>query len=224
MGPIGAAISAWLERSGYEVVRLDREQAAGTAYLSINLGSRESLEQLKGLATSVLKDVRHVVHAAGGALEGEVQSDALLPEEQVIAESIQDNLLSAMTLLKWVEGLDGVCSLTVLSSINATHSYGLPAYSAAKAGLRGLLAALAEPLARRGTRFNLLTLGTVMHETAQELHAGDEEHFLRLLDKAPLSRFVATTEVAQAVHFLITNSGMCGTEMVLDAGQSCSHA
>lgn len=224
MGPIGLVISKWLEESGFEVVRLDRDPSATTTDLNIDLGSRESLQQLQGFNTSLLKDVRHVVHAAGGALKGEVESKSLLPGEEVIRESIQDNLLSAMTLLKWIEDVEDIRSLTMLSSINATHSYGLPAYSAGKSGLRGLLTALAEPLARRGTRFNLLTLGTVMHETAQELHAGDTEHFAQLLEKAPLSRFVAVAEVAHAVHFLMTNAGMCGTEVVLDAGQSCSHA
>ena len=117
------------------------------------------------------------------------------------------------------EAPDGDRSITVFSSINALRGYGMPGYSAAKAGLLGLVVALALPLGRRGLRINALTPGTVLTERFREAYSHSEELGPRLVESAASTRATRVEDVAEAVRAVLNLRQMTGQQLVIDGGQ-----
>lgn len=216
-GPIGAAVAMHLESVGFEVVRLDRVNARQSPDIVIDLCADE-LDSVLQHQIDAFGAFTHVIHVAGGAAEWEVRHPDEFPSMIEARRTIDDNLLSALALLSWTSRARGTESMVIVSSINGQRPFGIPAYSAGKAGLDGLVGASVLPLASAGLRINLLTLGTIDHETVRERHA-DDEHFRHLLSKAPLGRFAALPDVCDAVEFLLTNRSVNGAELVVDAAQ-----
>lgn len=77
------------------------------------------------------------------------------------------------------------------------------AYSASKAGLRGLTASLAKELGPSGITVNCVEPGVI--ETDMNAHL-DSESLKELIDATPLMRLGKAEEVAQAVMFLASDN------------------
>lgn len=210
-GPIGAAISTSLREAGYELMTVDR---SGSPDILLELPSDEMLTHLLELRPA------HVVYAGGGSSIEEIET-AGIPRSTLAAKAVADNLLAPLDLVRQISSVGTAASVTVLSSINADGGFGLPAYSAAKAGLRGFLKSSGASLAREGIRLNLLTLGTVKHAGVIERHT--EDHYNQLLSAASMGRFTTPEEVADACLFIVRNEAVCGSEILLDSGQSLGY-
>jgi len=224
-GYVGAAIADGLLDEGFEVVGVDRRPPLVDAdrlsgFIKADLGRTGELSLLGGLSPGV----DHLVHAAGGADASEVAHPDLIPDDEVVRHTLDDNLISAINVLRLTSTIfnQGASdrSLTLISSINAFRSFGLPAYSSAKAGLAGLMVSMAPVMARSGIRLNLLTLGTVRHPGVEHLHSASPRHFEDLAEAAPLSRLTSLAEVGSAAKFTISNRAIHGSEIILDSGQS----
>lgn len=213
-GPIGVAICDSRRRLGSPLIRLDRVASTEGPEILVDLATGDTNSAL-GEVADLSQGPIHIVHAGGGASRSEIEASGI-PEDSAITATIDDNLVSVLKLLRWVSTRSDVQTVTVLSSINSLRPFGLPAYSATKGALAGLLASEALPLAQRGTRFNLLTLGTVDHASVRRRHA--QGHFEELAERAPLGRFVSADDVANAIEFIISNESMCGSDLRLDCG------
>jgi len=106
----------------------------------------------------------------------------------------------------------------------------IPAYSAAKAAIGGLVQALAIKYAERGITVNAVAPGeidTAMNHRARQLVASGSgrqaEHMLRdlLSDDVPLGRLGRPDEVAAVIAFLASDASsyMTGQTLVVDGGQ-----
>ncbi len=144
----------------------------------------------------------------------------------VFAASVQLNLVAQYALVRAGEARLAVeapgkdRSITLFSSINAIRGYGMPGYSAAKAGLLGLTVALALPLGRRGVRINAIVPGTVITERFQESYAeSDESLSPRLVEASASPRETLAEDVARAVVAIIGLEQMTGQQLVIDGGQ-----
>jgi len=192
------------------VVDLEDDASVGSAFSRLNhLGS-----------------LQHVVAVAGGGDEVELsQPDAATEESSVFMRVVRKNLLTAFITVRHavphLRKADGDRSITLVGSINAFGGYGAPGYSAAKAGLSGLVASLAAPLGHDGIRINCLALGTV---NTDNLHRLAEARGVRLdLDaigsRSSLRRVLTPQDVAGSLVAMLTLSGLTGTTIVLDNGQ-----
>ncbi|MFJ2551938.1 oxidoreductase [Microbacterium sp. NPDC087591] len=105
------------------------------------------------------------------------------------------------------------------------------AYAAAKAALRTYSKGLANELAPRGVRVNMVSPGGIENESksalalrlaqAEGLSAQEgEQKIFDLLGGVPLGRFAAPEEIAEAVGFLVSDAAasIVGTELVVDGG------
>lgn len=233
-GGIGQAIIQMILDYGYEVLCLDRRgeniQGAAEKFPGVSFEKcdtldieslitiRENMKRAQGIDKNF--SLAHIVYVAGGAGEGEWK-----PFDQQdlseITDSIRINLFGCINVLHTFLPLlekspNSKRSVVLISSINALRSFGLPGYSAAKAGLIGLVNALAGELGMRSIRINALSPGTVPTPRTKT----EPKDFDSLLQTTLLNRFANTKNVAEGVLLLLENEGITGQNLVIDAGQS----
>jgi NAD(P)-dependent dehydrogenase (short-subunit alcohol dehydrogenase family) len=106
-------------------------------------------------------------------------------------------------------------SVVMVSSINALRDYGLPAYSAAKAGMYGLAHSLATELGAEGIRINVVTPGTVSSGSRAQ-----PKDFEALRRGTVLGRLARPEDVAAAIVALTLDlRAVTGQSLVVDCGQ-----
>jgi 3-oxoacyl-[acyl-carrier protein] reductase len=109
-------------------------------------------------------------------------------------------------------------SIVYISSTPALEGYQGPPYTAAKAGVIGLMKDIARGYGRFNIRANALALGNIMtHATFDRL---DPETRQELTAEAPLNRWGRPEEVADATLFLGSelSSFITGQTIVVDGG------
>lgn len=107
----------------------------------------------------------------------------------------------------------------VIINISSICSHGNPgqaAYSAAKAGLNGLTAALAKELGPIGIRVVALAPG--YFDTASTRDNVPAAKLKEIKGSVPLKRLGRIEEVASTVRFILTNQYVNGTVIELDGG------
>ena len=171
--------------------------------------------------------LQHVVAVAGGGDAGELsQADPATEPLEIFRGVLEANLVTAFATIRHtvplLRGSEGDRSITLVGSINAFGGYGAPGYSAAKAGMSGLVNALAEPLGAEGIRINCLALGTTDTDNLHELATltGQTLDLSAVAAKAPLRRVLSPADVGEALAVMAVDMrGLTGTTVVLDNGQ-----
>jgi 3-oxoacyl-[acyl-carrier protein] reductase len=99
------------------------------------------------------------------------------------------------------------------------HS-GVAVYSATKAALDGFTRSLARELGPRQIRVNSVAPGYFDSDMTKGMA---EEHKQRIARRTPLGRLARIDEVANAVHFLVSDqaSFITGQTLVVDGGITC---
>ena len=226
-GGIGSAIvSTYLER-GLRVVIVDQvcaaewEDSNRLEFICTDVLSLKAIAQMRSKLAEDDGTVTHLVSLAGGAIEPEFGRFESIPQA-TIRRSIDLNLTSHLhivqSLLSLIERDHGKDkSVTLVSSINALCDFGLPAYSAAKAGLIGFVRSMTSELGRRGIRINALLPGTIQTPGT----SNQPKDFDALRRGAALGRLTRPEEIGSLVY-AITHMMTCvtGQEIVADCGQS----
>ena len=229
-GAIGSAtVDAFLER-GFQVAGIDRDASVtarrreGYTGIQVDLEHAEAVhDAMKSLAN--IGKIAHVIGVAGGALAAETaEQDLLALDAPSFRASIEANLVTQYTIvlavLPLLRSSDGDRSIALTSSFNALSGWGLPAYSAAKAGLIGLMHALTSPLGKEGIRINVVAPGTVRTPRTERIWAHDPRHFAGLEAQSAMGRLGSPTDVANAFVALATLlTHVTGQVLVVDGGQ-----
>jgi len=227
----GATVDAFLA-AGYRVVGLDLEASVrdrrGASYRGYQVDLEdEAAVEMAMEAARPFGHLAHVIGIAGGALpiEPPTQHDPAMLSTSEFRASLDANLTTQYVMLRtaltWLRASRvGDRSVTFTSSFNALAGWGMPAYSAAKAGLIGLMHALTPVLGAEGIRANIVAPGTVRTPRTERIWAGDPEHFPRLESTSALGRIATPEDVARsfvAVTTLLTH--VTGQVIVVDGGQ-----
>ncbi len=231
-GDIGRATIASFAARSFRIVAFDRRplhdppRSVALAETLDLLDERRVAEAVDAMPS--LGRLQHVAVVAGGGDADELRQDDLVLEElAVFRRVIDDNLTTAFVTIRHclplLRAASGDRSVTLVGSINAFGGYGAPGYSAAKAGIIGLVNALAEPLGRDGIRINCLALGTTDTENLHDLAriTGKKLDLSAVAEKAPLRRVLTPEEVGEAFAVMALDmSGLTGSTIVLDNGQT----
>jgi NAD(P)-dependent dehydrogenase (short-subunit alcohol dehydrogenase family) len=231
-GDIGRCTVAAVAARGSQVVALDRtplpDDAAALVYREITVDLTDDAAVARRLGAEDMPALRHVLAVAGGGDVDEFsQPDPATECLDIFSRVVENNLHAAFVTVRNTVPLlrrqAGDRSITLVGSINAYGGYGAPGYSAAKAGLSGLVTALASPLGAEGIRINCLALGTV--DTANLRYLAEvrgRRHDLgAVAAKAPLQRVLTPDDVARSlVAMALDMPGLTGTTVVLDNGQT----
>lgn len=240
-GAIGSSTAGAFLARGLDVLGLDRRPAPGWASGASSGAGRYRhavadvtdepavRAALAGAAAEAGAPPVHVASIAGGAVPGEVAGGVArgLVDLEVFRASLDANLVSHYGVVRAAAELmtapggppPTVGSITLCASFAAFVGLGLPGYGAAKAGLVGLVKALAEPLGRAGVRINAVAPGTV--RTPRNEAQWPAERFERLVRQAPLGRLAEPDDVAAAFVALACDlRHVTGEVLVVDGGQS----
>jgi NAD(P)-dependent dehydrogenase (short-subunit alcohol dehydrogenase family) len=236
-GAIGSAtVAEFLDRN-FRVVGFDRNpevldltQRSGYSGVVVDLQDENAVE-------SAIADVRsygelaHLIAIAGGALGGEPESrhDPALISVALFTASVQANLttqfITIQKALPWMRARHAAdASIAFTSSWNALTGCGMPAYSAAKAGLIGMMHAIAGPLGAEGIRVNVVAPGTIRTPRTERLWAKEPQHFEALAQTTMTGRLGEPADVARTFVALATVlTHVTGQVLIVDGGQMLRH-
>jgi NAD(P)-dependent dehydrogenase (short-subunit alcohol dehydrogenase family) len=112
-------------------------------------------------------------------------------------------------------------TIIIVSSIHAIATYPQrAAYAAAKAGVVGLMRALAVEYARSGVRINAVLPGQVMNTSRTTRLLLENPQAIRA--RSPSGFLVGALAVAKAVEYLLQADGVTGHSLVVDEGWTVS--
>lgn len=226
-GGLGSALVDALVARGDRVIALDRLALNRSDVRAYGADAGDPIAVAAALtdAAEAGYHLRHVVAVAGGALPDEKRctDPAALPIETFRA-SIEQNLVTAWVAvqasLPHLRRSSGDRSVTLTTSTDALASYGLPAYAAAKAGLIGLVHALAGTLGAEGIRINAVAPGDVPTARNVREWAHVPGWYDRLREGTPLGRLATPQDIARAYVALIELQHVTGQTLVVDGGQT----
>lgn len=233
-GALGSATVRTFLADGWQVVGVDRTALDdappdGVEHVLVDLNEGDAEDAIAASLGS--RPLHHVVGIAGGALPGEpeTQDDPLALEPALFRGSLDANLTTQfVTLRATLPALrragPGDRSVTFTSSFNALGAQGMPAYSAAKAGLIGMMRALVDPLGREGIRANVVAPGTIRTPRTERLWGSRPGHFERLERGTATGRLGTPDDVARTYLAVATSmTHVTGQVIVVDGGQTVIH-
>lgn len=228
-GEIGGHLAGELARDGWTVCGLDRRTPEDLEHRSFSF-----LEcDLSDAADTEAKI--EVFHEKLGAFDAVINCAGLIANSPLISfvdgrlvhhdTQLWDRVLSsclssafyviACTALKMVgSAKKGV--IINISSICSRGNAGQAAYSAAKAGLNGMTAALAKELGPMGIRVVALAPG--YFDTASTRDHVAAPKLKDIKNTVPLKRLGRLDEAASAVRFILSNEYVNGKVLELDGG------
>lgn len=229
-GAIGAATATAMTEAGYLVVGFDLAPAPAAQHaVAVDVTDQQAVAD----AVAQVQDLgrlAHVVGIAGGAMPGEPETagDLAALGPDIFRQSLERNLTSQFLVLQaalpWLRRTPpDDCSVLLTSSFNGFSAQGMPAYSAAKAGLAGMMNALVEPLGRDGIRINVVAPGTIRTPRTEALWGGVPGHFERLEHGIALGRLGTPEDVAGAFVALAGLRHVTGQVLFVDGGQTVVH-
>jgi NAD(P)-dependent dehydrogenase (short-subunit alcohol dehydrogenase family) len=236
-----------LARQGWKVAACDREEAADALDAAVaavrEVGAATSVADAAGRALAVAFDVRDAqatrsaydwiqsklgpvgaVVANAGVVD-RLERAATMDPEGWRAE-LEVNLTGAfLSLQPALAGMKerGAGRVVAVSSIAATDGLGgQVAYSAAKAGLLGMVRTLALEMAASGVTVNAVLPGMIGTE---KVEAMPDDIKARATARVPMRRFATTDEVAAVIAFLCSDAAsyITGAWLPVDGGIGLSN-
>jgi NAD(P)-dependent dehydrogenase (short-subunit alcohol dehydrogenase family) len=227
-GGIGEACVARLCREGWRVVVLDHDiegarQVArkhGAVAHEIDVAN---LSSVKSAAEFVEQEVGpcSAVVAAAGRFENPTRPDELHPQAwfdimEVNAGGTFRTLREfGVRMLPRRRG-----SMVAVSSVVGMNGSPLMAYGASKAAMINVVRSFAVTWGRAGLRFNTVCPGPTLTPALAASYARGERRPEVRIQQTALGRIAMPSEVADAIHFLLSDAAtaITGTELVVDCG------
>ncbi len=228
-GTIGGAIARVLHAQGATVAVsgtrreiLDQLAAAlgdRVHILPCDLADAAATEALVSRAEAAMGQLDVLVANAG------VTRDNLLVQlrdedwEQVIAINLTATFRLARAALRGMMRRRSGRLIAITSVVGTTGNPGQANYVAAKAGITGMIKAIAQEYARRGITANCVSPGFIMTPMTEKLTDKQRDVFLA---KIPANRAGTAEEVAAAVAFLASNEAayMTGQTLHVNGGMA----
>ncbi|WP_308797809.1 SDR family NAD(P)-dependent oxidoreductase [Agromyces silvae] len=229
-GGIGGAIAERLARDGFDLVLVDQADASETAGRIRDAGGVAEAIALDLRDARLVDETFRELDAAGDGVSAVVLSHGVGGPRVPLAEAdpheidriIQINLTAAAYVIRAAAGVMRPRRrgriVAVASAAGKEGNPGVAAYSASKAGLLGLVKAVAREVAEDGVLVNAVAPGP----TATPMIAQAPDLVRYVIDRTPLGRLAQPQEVAAAVAWLVSEecSFTTGSALDLSGGRS----
>lgn len=215
---IGLATAERLRRSGAAVIGADLPSAGwpgkDAESLPMDVTDPASVRGAVSSAVRTMGGLDAVVNCAG--ILGPVAS-ALTTSVEEFERIMKVNLTGAFIVSQAV--LPGMAAagygrlLHISSTAGKEGVLNMPAYSASKAGILGLVKSLAKEFALSGITVNALAPGNVLTPLFQEVPAAQQA---AQAAKIPMGRFGTPAEAASLIEFIVSPAASYTTGFVFD--------
>jgi NAD(P)-dependent dehydrogenase (short-subunit alcohol dehydrogenase family) len=161
-----------------------------------------------------------IFHAAGTELIRPARMTRQAQLDQVFGSSLYAAFGIARAVSRKDVMSDGGSVVLMSSVAGVTGQVGMTAYSAAKAGVDGLVRSLACELAARRIRVNSISAGAVKTAMHARLTQGSPDDAVAAYEQSHLLGFGEPDDVAHAVLFLLSGASrwITGTALAVDGG------
>jgi NAD(P)-dependent dehydrogenase (short-subunit alcohol dehydrogenase family) len=228
---IGKAAAILLSECGARIVVNGRGEArlrqtlselTGTGHI-ISVASLENADQTTDWLREVLElsgPLAGVFHCAGI----ELIRPARMVKQAQLNDVLGSSLFAAFGIARAMSAKNALVdggSIVFMSSVAGSKGQvGMTAYSAAKAGIDGLVRSLACELASRNIRVNSIASGAVHTAMHDRLANGSGDEAMLAYAQSHLLGFGQADDVAQAALYLLSPASrwVTGTTMVVDGG------
>ncbi len=221
-GPIGGSIARTLHAQG-ATIAISGTRKEALDMLAADLGERVHIvpcnladaaetEQLVPRAEEAMGQLDILVANAG------VTRDNLLVQlrdedwDQVIAINLSATFRLSRAAVRGMMRRRFGRVIAITSVVGATGNAGQSNYVAAKAGIAGMIKAIAQEYAKRGVTANCVAPGFIVTPMTDKLNDKQRQG---ILAKIPAARAGTTAEVAAAVAFLASNEAAYVTGQTL---------
>ena len=226
---IGAAIARRLAEVGADVAvgyasnrTAAEEQTArisGMGRRAVAVGSDVSdpvaLEEMAGIVEAELGSVDILISNAGIAPQQSLEEITVEDWDRVMNVNLRPAFLLAKQLAPGMRRREWGRMVFISSVAAFTGGIVGPHYTTSKAGLIGLVHALAGSLAPHGVTVNAVAPALI---EGGETLPGDEESRRQLAGRVPVGRLGSSEEVAEAVLSLVSNPFITAQTVSVDGG------
>jgi NAD(P)-dependent dehydrogenase (short-subunit alcohol dehydrogenase family) len=198
------------------------DRLAGAGHLTF-AAALESADQTNDLLMRVLDasgPLYGVFHCAGIELIRPARMIKQTQLNDVLGSSLFASFGIARALSAKNAMVDGGSIVFMTSVAGSTGQVGMTAYSAAKAGIDGMMRSLACEMASRKIRVNSIASGAVLTNMHDRLINGIGTDAILSYEKAHLLGFGDPKDIANAALFLLSpaSTWVTGTTLVVDGG------
>jgi len=222
---IGKAIVLTLAKSGANVVINDiNEELAGVAaeearacgvQAAVEIADIVHPEAVKKMVESITNrftSLDILVNNAGIAKDGYIMRMTDEQWDMVLSVNLKGafNCIRAVTRTMFKQRSGAIVNIS--SIIGVMGNIGQVNYAASKAGLLGLTKSAAKEFASRGIRVNAVAPGYIQTAMTEAIPENIQKKYL---EGIPLNRYGSTEEVANLVHFLVSDASRYITGQVI---------
>jgi len=235
---IGLATVRKLAAAGHALVLFDLDEGGldrlaieledrGAACITVagDAGERDCVAHAVAAAHNRFGKVSGVVCAAGIAIAGDIRAMDGPAWERMLRVNLTGVYLMAHLAMDALIASGRGNFIAISSDAGVRGARGFAAYCATKHGVVGLIRALALDFAPQGVRCNVVCPSFVDTPMAERLleNAGRDRAFYEA--RSPLGRFARPEEVADAVHYLMSDAASYVNGLVfnLDAGATAGN-
>lgn len=220
-----ATVEAILAKGGIPVIadwneELGKKTAEefGVPFFKVDVSNED---QVKNLVEETVKLYGHLdimVNNAGIA-DGKLLHETTTEEYRHVLGVNQDGVYfgckyAVQQLLK--QGTPGAI-VNVSSMMGIISAPQAPFYTLSKTSIRGITKSMAAAYARQGIRVNSIHPGNVTSGLCCKEYLGEE--IISMMESAvPIGRLGCADEIAHAIIFMIENTFLVGSEIVVDGG------